>query len=138
VQLVARPAEVNGTGCAESTLQTVGATSCCLQLPGEQDPTRAAKVSAARFCWNSVTQRPGTEQEMQGCYRSSASRRRFWRRLEGRGRQDPAPGFSAGTGSLHRLPPFPSEDLGAALTSLGCERPRKEPVEAEQLTGPAR
>ena len=35
---------VNGLGVAESTLQTVGENQLVLQLPGEQDPTRAARV----------------------------------------------------------------------------------------------
>ncbi|MGB1415916.1 MAG: protein translocase subunit SecD [Synechococcus sp.] len=35
---------VNGLGVAESTLQTVGDNQLVLQLPGEQDPTRAARV----------------------------------------------------------------------------------------------
>ena len=35
---------INGLGVAESTLQTVGDDQLVLQLPGEQDPSRAAKV----------------------------------------------------------------------------------------------
>ena len=35
---------INGLGVAESTLQTVGDDQLVLQLPGEQDPARAAKV----------------------------------------------------------------------------------------------
>ena len=34
---------VNGLGVAESTLQTVGTDQLVLQLPGEQDPTAAAR-----------------------------------------------------------------------------------------------
>ena len=35
---------INGLGVAESTLQSVGEDQLVLQLPGEQDPTRAATV----------------------------------------------------------------------------------------------
>ncbi|MFM7511788.1 MAG: protein translocase subunit SecD, partial [Cyanobium sp.] len=35
---------INGLGVAESTLQTVGNDQLVLQLPGEQDPSRAARV----------------------------------------------------------------------------------------------
>ena len=35
---------VNGLGVAESTLQTVGGNQLVLQLPGEQDPTAAARI----------------------------------------------------------------------------------------------
>ena len=35
---------VNGLGVAESTLQTVGTNQLVLQLPGEQDPTAAARI----------------------------------------------------------------------------------------------
>ena len=35
---------INGLGVAESTLQTIGSDQLVLQLPGEQNPGRAAKV----------------------------------------------------------------------------------------------
>ena len=57
---------VNGLGVAESTLQTVGDDQLVLQLPGEQDPSRAAKVLGTTALLEFRAQKPGTEQEMQG------------------------------------------------------------------------
>lgn len=57
---------VNGLGVSESTLQTVGSDQLVLQLPGEQDPTRAAKVLGSTALLEFRAQNPGTEQEMQG------------------------------------------------------------------------
>ena len=42
---------INGLGVAESTLQTVGDDQLVLQLPGEQDPSRAAKVLGTTAEW---------------------------------------------------------------------------------------
>lgn len=57
---------INGLGVAESTLQTVGNDQLVLQLPGEQDPSRAAKVLGSTALLEFRAQRPGTEQDMQG------------------------------------------------------------------------
>ena len=57
---------VNGLGVAESTLQTIGDDQLVLQLPGEQDPTQAAKVLGTTALLEFRAQRPGTEKEMQG------------------------------------------------------------------------
>ena len=56
---------VNGLGVSESTLQTVGNDQLVLQLPGEQDPTRAAKVLGSTALLEFRAQKPGTEKEMQ-------------------------------------------------------------------------
>ena len=56
---------INGLGVAESTLQTVGNDQLVLQLPGEQDPTRAAKVLGTTALLEFRAQKPGTEQRMQ-------------------------------------------------------------------------
>ena len=56
---------VNGLGVAESTLQTVGEDQLVLQLPGEQDPSRAAKVLGTTALLEFRAQKPGTEQRMQ-------------------------------------------------------------------------
>jgi preprotein translocase subunit SecD len=50
---------------AESTLQTVGDDQLVLQLPGEQDPTRAATVLGTTALLEFRAQKPGTEQRMQ-------------------------------------------------------------------------
>ena len=57
---------INGLGVAESTLQTVGDDQLVLQLPGEQDPSRAAKVLGTTALLEFRAQKPGTEQEMNG------------------------------------------------------------------------
>jgi len=57
---------INGLGVAESTLQTVGTDQLVLQLPGEQNPGRAAKVLGSTALLEFKAQRPGTEKEMQG------------------------------------------------------------------------
>ena len=57
---------INGLGVAESTLQTVGDDQLVLQLPGEQDPARAARVLGTTALLEFRAQRPGTEKEMQG------------------------------------------------------------------------
>ena len=56
---------VNGLGVAESTLQTVGDNQLVLQLPGEQDPTRAATVLGSTALLEFRAQKPGTEHRMQ-------------------------------------------------------------------------
>ena len=57
---------VNGLGVSESTLQTVGTDQLVLQLPGEQDPTRAAKVLGSTALLEFREQKPGSEKEMNG------------------------------------------------------------------------
>ncbi|HJN35406.1 MAG: protein translocase subunit SecD [Prochlorococcus sp.] len=56
---------VNGLGVAESTLQTIGENQLVLQLPGEQDPSRAAKVLGSTALLEFRAQRPGMEGEMR-------------------------------------------------------------------------
>ena len=57
---------VNGLGVAESTLQTVGSDQLVLQLPGEQDPTRAARVLGSTALLEFRAIKPGVEKEFQG------------------------------------------------------------------------
>ncbi|MBD1193733.1 protein translocase subunit SecD [Vulcanococcus sp. Clear-D1] len=57
---------INGLGVAESTLQSVGDDQLVLQLPGEQDPSRAAKVLGTTALLEFRAQKTGTEQEMSG------------------------------------------------------------------------
>ncbi len=56
---------VNGLGVAESTLQTIGENQLVLQLPGEEDPSRAARVLGETALLEFRAQRPGTEAEMK-------------------------------------------------------------------------
>jgi len=57
---------INGLGVAESTLQSVGDDQLVLQLPGEQDTSRAAKVLGTTALLEFRAQKPGTEEEMTG------------------------------------------------------------------------
>ncbi|MFL0759305.1 MAG: protein translocase subunit SecD [Prochlorococcus sp.] len=60
---------VNGLGVAESTLQTLGDDQLVLQLPGEQDPSRAAKVLGETALLEFRAQKPGTEEEVRNLQR---------------------------------------------------------------------
>ena len=57
---------INGLGVSESTLQTIGDDQLLLQLPGEQDPSRAAKVLGTTALLEFRAQKPGPEKEMSG------------------------------------------------------------------------
>lgn len=57
---------VNGLGVSESTLQTIGDDQLVLQLPGETDPSRAAKVLGSTALLEFRAQKPGTEEDMRG------------------------------------------------------------------------
>ena len=65
---------VNGLGVAESTLQTVGDKQLVLQLPGEQDPTRAARVlgDTALMEFRSISEGAETEFRRLQSLRSQA------------------------------------------------------------------
>tara|TARA_Y100001968_G_scaffold88813_1_gene79868 strand:+ start:1396 stop:2889 length:1494 start_codon:yes stop_codon:yes gene_type:complete len=52
---------VNGLGVAESTLQTIGTNQLILELPGEQDPSRASRVLGKTALLEFRSQKPGTE-----------------------------------------------------------------------------
>ena len=56
---------VNGLGVAESNLQTVGTNQLVLELPGEQDPSRAAKVLGETALLEFRAQRQGTKEKFQ-------------------------------------------------------------------------
>ena len=60
---------VNGLGVAESTLQTIGENQLVLQLPGEQDPSRAAKVLGETALLEFRAQKPGTEDQIRNLQR---------------------------------------------------------------------
>ncbi len=123
---------VNGLGVAESTLQTVGDDQLVLQLPGEQDPSRAAKVFGTTALLEFRAQRPGTEQEMQGLLRLKRQATAVLNQVESRpGSRDDA--TAPGDPPAPPAPGFEPEELGRILQDLGV------PVvagagEAEQLT----
>ena len=60
---------VNGLGVAESTLQTIGDDQLVVELPGETDPSRAAKTLGETALLEFRAQKPGTEDEMKNLLR---------------------------------------------------------------------
>jgi preprotein translocase subunit SecD len=115
---------INGLGVAESTLQTVGNDQLVLQLPGEQDPTRAATVLGSTALLEFKAQKPGTEQEMQGLLQLKRQATAVLNRLKPR-TADSADA-AAGAGDQAQQPDPPSikaEELARALTQLGVDVP---------------
>ncbi len=111
---------INGLGVAESTLQTVGNDELVLQLPGEQDPSRAAKVLGTTALLEFRVQKPGSEAEMQGLLKLK-------RQVEAvLGLRKAKAAAAAATSADKPAEPKPSlsaEDLAKALTSLGLTVP---------------
>ncbi len=118
---------INGLGVAESTLQTVGDDQLVLQLPGEQDPSRAAKVLGTTALLEFRAQRAGTEREMQGLLRLKRQAEAVLNQRRARTAAAAAPGQP-------QPPPvsLAAEDLAKALTGLGIPVPAGA-TEAEQL-----
>ncbi len=56
---------VNGLGVSESTLQTIGTNQLLLELPGEQDPSRAARILGETALLEFGAQKPGTDDLMK-------------------------------------------------------------------------
>ncbi len=56
---------VNGLGVSESSLRTVGSNQLILELPGEQEPSRAARVLGKTALLEFRAQRANTKIEMQ-------------------------------------------------------------------------
>jgi preprotein translocase subunit SecD len=102
---------INGLGVAESTLQSVGDDQLVLQLPGEQDPSRAAKVLGTTALLEFRAQKAGTEQEMSGLLKL----KRQAVAVLNQSRQQQASGQDA--------PQFKSDELAKALDQLGIQVP---------------
>jgi preprotein translocase subunit SecD len=117
---------VNGLGVAESTLQTVGDDQLVLQLPGEQDPSRAAKVLGTTALLEFRAQKPGTDQEMRGLLQlkrqAQAVLGRARAKADAAGNGTPAPADAS----------FKAEELAKALQSLDINVPPGS-TETEQL-----
>ncbi len=109
---------INGLGVAESTLQTVGNDQLVLQLPGEQDPTRAARVLGSTALLEFRAQKPGTEKEMQGLLPLKRQAEAVLASRNPTLNQDP----NAPTPSAPK-PQLPPEDLARSLKQLGVEVP---------------
>ena len=56
---------VNGLGVAESSLRTIGTNQLLSELPGEQDPSNAARVLGKTALLEFRAQKPGTKVAMQ-------------------------------------------------------------------------
>ncbi len=109
---------INGLGVAESTLQAVGSDQLVLQLPGEQDPSQAARVLGSTALLEFRTQKPGTEEEMQSLL---ALKRQATSVL--RARRTPAPDTRPGAPAPPPPPELSPEDLAESLRSLGVQVP---------------
>jgi preprotein translocase subunit SecD len=111
---------INGLGVAESTLQTVGDDQLVLQLPGEQDPSRAAKVLGTTALLEFRAQKPGTEQQMSGLLKLKRQaqavlnqrRQRSQALAEGQSDPDDTPAVD-----------LPAQQLAESLQSLGVAVP---------------
>ncbi len=114
---------INGLGVAESTLQTVGTDQLVLQLPGEQDPSRAARVLGTTALLEFRAQKPGTEQQMRGLL---ALKRQAQAVLASKQARTAAPSDQP------PAPSFKAEDLARSLRELGVTVPAGAD-EAEQL-----
>ena len=117
---------INGLGVAESTLQTVGDDQLVLQLPGEQDPSRAAKVLGTTALLEFRAQRPGTEQEMTGLLKLKRQAQAVLNQSQVK---------AAAIANGQPVPPAVSikaEELAEALTQLGISVPPGS-SETEQL-----
>jgi preprotein translocase subunit SecD len=109
---------INGLGVAESTLQAVGSDQLVLQLPGEQDPSQAARVLGSTALLEFRAQKPGTEQEMQGLLGLK-------RQAESVLRSKRPPSALDDPTATPAPPPvaLSAEDLAKALRSLGIQVP---------------
>ncbi len=117
---------INGLGVAESTLQTVGDDQLVLQLPGEQDPSRAAKVLGTTALLEFRAQRPGTEQEMTGLLKLKRQAQAVLNQSQVK---------AAAIARGQPVPPavtIKAEELAEALRQLGISVPPGS-SEAEQL-----
>ncbi len=115
---------INGLGVAESTLNTVGNDQLVLQLPGEQDPTRAAKVLGTTALLEFRPQKPGSEKDFRALLPLK-------RQVEAvlRSRRDTA---SAPDSSEQPPPDLSPEELRKALLALGLSVPEGS-SEVQQL-----
>ena len=60
---------VNGLGVSESTIQTIGNNKLVVQLPGEQDPSRAAEILGSTALLEFRAQKRGTQNELRDLQR---------------------------------------------------------------------
>lgn len=121
---------INGLGVAESTLQTVGDNQLVLQLPGEQDPSRAAKVLGTTALLEFRAQKPGTEQEMQGLLKLKRQVQAVLALVKGRRSETKSdPNGAPAPPPTTRLS---ADERAKALSGLGLKLPEGS-SEADQL-----
>ncbi len=60
---------VNGLGVSESTIQTIGNDQLLVQLPGEQDPSRAAEILGSTALLEFRAQKVGSERQVRDLQR---------------------------------------------------------------------
>jgi len=125
---------INGLGVAESTLQTVGSDQLVLQLPGEQDPSRAAKVLGTTALLEFRAQRAGTEKEMQGLLQLKRQATAVLNRIKPRDTDASAQDAALLPANKPDAPvaSIPADDLAASLRQLGVTVPPGS-TEAQQL-----
>jgi len=125
---------INGLGVAESTLQTVGRDQLVLQLPGEQDPSRAAKVLGTTALLEFRAQKSGTEKEMQGLLQLKRQATAVLNRIKPRDADAAAEDASLAPAGKPEPPvtSIPPDDLAASLRQLGVTVPPGS-SEAQQL-----
>jgi preprotein translocase subunit SecD len=111
---------INGLGVAESTLQTVGDDQLVLQLPGEQDPSRAAAVLGTTALLEFRAQKPGTEQQMQGLLRLKRQAQAVLNQKKAKTAESEGPGQSE---PAQPQVTIKADELAASLASLGIEVP---------------
>ena len=85
---------VNGLGVAESTLQTVGDDQLVLQLPGEQDPTRAARVLGSTALLEFRATKAGVENDLRSLRQLRSQARAILRFREEQERRGETPDAS--------------------------------------------
>ncbi|MFN9645891.1 MAG: protein translocase subunit SecD [Cyanobacteriota bacterium] len=114
---------INTLGVAESTLQTVGNDQLVLQLPGEQDPSRAASVLGTTALLEFRAQKPGSEKEFRSLLPLTRQVEAVLRQRRGDA-TNPTPNEPP--------PTLSAEDLRQALVGLGLEVPQGS-TEVDQL-----
>jgi preprotein translocase subunit SecD len=120
---------INGLGVAESTLQTVGSDQLVLQLPGEQNPTRAARVLGTTALLEFRAQKSGTEEQMRGLL---ALKRQAQAVLTSRERRPGDQQPPQGAPEPPEPPAIGADQLASSLRELGVEVPAGTD-ESEQL-----
>jgi len=120
---------INGLGVAESTLQTVGNDQLVLQLPGEQDPSRAARVLGTTALLEFRAQKSGTEEQLRSLLGLKRQAQAVLALRERRPGSDPS---SPDGAQPPEPPPISADQLAKSLREQGVTVPAGAD-ETEQL-----